>query len=217
MATKTAPLTVVTDSDVALDPSWDRARELLSQGRFVASALAEEIERLRAAHDKGYGGNRRSSSQVVNLKNGDGFVAQLRDQLNLHPQKAARLLENAARTRLIGQIADAEIGETLYIAPGDVEGIEVTIERKALAREAMQDLALGNVTAGRAWAGVMGGGKTLGQNRAEVDHHRNLKRALKALANSLDHWAELTPEERADIEGGWSQLVRYLPATWARE
>jgi hypothetical protein len=217
MATK---LVTVTESEIALDPSWDRARQLLSQGRFVAAALAEEIERLRAEflrQGQGRRTDKQPLSQVVIKVGADGFQAQLRAQLGLHPQQAARLLENAARTRLIAQMTDAEDGETLYAAGDDIEGIEVTPERRALARSAMTDLSLGNITAGRAWAGVMGGGKTAGKNRAETDHHRNLKRALKALANSLDHWAELTPEERADIEGGWGQLVRYLPATWARE
>lgn len=212
-----SPVTIDVDNETALDPAWDRARELLSQGRFVASALAEEIERLRAEFSKGQGGDRKSKSQVVILKNGDGFQAQLRAQLNLHPQQATRLLENAARTRLLAQMSDAEDGERLVCQVGKgFDSIEVTPENRALARVALTDLSLGNITAGRAWAGVMGGGATIGKNRAAVNHHANLKRALKALANSIDHWAELTPEERADIEGGWSQLVKYLPATWAR-
>lgn len=138
-----------------LDPRWNRARELLAHGRGLAAELAEEIERLRAQF-LGQGQGRRTdkqpSSQVVIKVDAQGFQAQLRAQLGLHPQQAARLLENSQRTRLLAQIADAEPGEVVTI---DAErDFEVTLETKALARDAFNDLTLGNVTAGRAWAGI---------------------------------------------------------------
>lgn len=217
MATKevTDPETgLVTDVEIALDPSWDRARELLAQGRFVASALAEEIERLRAEFSKGQGGDRKSKSQVLILKQGDGFQAQLRAQLGLHPQEAKRLLDRAARIQLLERIRGSEPGEVILL-PGDGASLQITEEVQARAAAALSQIELGTVPASRAWTGFRTGQEP-GSTRAAVDHAKNIARGLTALQTSLPHWDELDTDTRATLEKGWALIVDLIPSTFAR-
>lgn len=217
---------------VRLDPAWDRARELLEQGRACASALAIEIERLRAAYlHRGQGGDRRGSSftsvklETLPGENRQGFTAQLRDQLGLHPQQAVRIMEAADYQRRIEQVAAAEPGEEIEI-PGDSgqpRRLALTAEHIAQAKQAVSSMALpGAPRPSRAWAGIMGEGTRVGvknagkADRQPVNHALNIARGLTALQTSLPHWAELTADERYAIEESWAKLILpLLPKTFA--
>lgn len=181
------------DAPTKLDRRWDHARALLAQGRHTAALLAEEIERLRGEFLKDKTANLRRGpiSQVVKSEPGEGFVAQLREQLGLHPMQAKRLVENTARTHLLAQITDAEDGETIAL-PDEGGSLRVTADVRDAARAAFQDLTLGNVTAGRAWAGFRGALATKStsaspKNRAPVDPAKQLVLAFR----SLQKWAPL--------------------------
>lgn len=201
---------------VDVDPAWDRARELLAEGRRCARELAAEIERLRAEYSTGHGGARRgSSSQLVNLKQGEGFVAQLRAQLQLHPEQARRLLLDAQRERQIYAIASGEV----EVVEDESGARPVTEEVREAAQQAVRAIeADPGVRPARAWAGLWGRAATAGRARREVDHAANIARGITALKTSLAHWAEFTPRERAALEQAWADLVLpVLPQTWRRE
>lgn len=148
---------------VVRDPMWDKARRLLAEGRRVAVEFAAEIERLKSAHSKGYGGDRRSSSQVVNLKSGEGFVVQLREQLGLHPEQARRLLADVDYQRRIEALTGMEPGEVIAV-PGkgrEARPVELAVTPRMieLAREAREAWgAPGCPKASRQWAGIAGEG-----------------------------------------------------------
>jgi hypothetical protein len=233
MATHTAPLTVVTDSEIALDPSWDRARALWADAQKAWSARAQfvsEIERLRAEFlGQGHGGNRKNQvSQVVKLDRTDGFVAQLRAQLGLHPQEAARLIQSAARVHFLQACSQAEPGDEIALPattnkkPGDDAETHVTItfELRGKAADLLAELEKGEATPGRAYTGFRGFQKTAKSagttKRAEVNHARNIARGLTALQTSLPHWDELDTDTRAALEKGWALIVDLIPSTFAR-
>lgn len=216
---------------VRLDPAWDRARELLEMGRACASELAIEIERLRAAYlHRGQGGDRRGSSftsvklETLSGENRQGFTAQLRDQLGLHPQQAVRIMEAADYQRRIERVACAEIGEEIaWEAEGQRRTLTITAEHKEQAKQAVAGMALpGAPRPSRAWAGIMGEGTRVGvknagkADRQPVNHALNIARGLTALQTSLPHWAELTADERYAIEESWAKLILpLLPQTFA--
>jgi hypothetical protein len=210
------PLEIAADDvDIKLskpDPAWDKARQLLSAGRQVAIELADEIERLRSQYNIGHGGARRgSSSQVVNLKSGESFVAKLESELGLHPQQAARILESAEYQRRIMQVANSKVGAVIdYVDPkGKAEELYVRDEVKALAEEAVKSWGLPfSSTPARQWAGIMGGAQTRGVDRKDPDHGKILERALRSFANCLEprYWNRIRPEQRARIETMWDEL-----------
>ena len=83
-------ITLSAANPVVLDPSWDRARELLASAQSTWQAriaFVAEIERLRTAFLHQGQGKKKPLSQVVTKIDADGFQAQLRAQLDLHPQK----------------------------------------------------------------------------------------------------------------------------------
>lgn len=212
---------VVTGHQVELDPRWDRARQLLRQGQQCATMLAEEIERLRRLY-LGQGRNdtlKRGNAPIfTSVKNGNdndlrGFVAELRAQLDMHPQTAARLLEQAGYQRRIHALAD---GQAVVLDDGTE--IVPTPEIIESALEATRTLAVPfSPPASRVWAGLFGRKATKGGDRAPVDHQRNLRRALVALATSLEHYATFDPEARATFDTAWQELLDagVVPAAWA--
>lgn len=220
MQTAQLPAPVSETKLVMLDPAWDRARSLLAAGRQNACDLAAEIERLRVAYNSGHGGDRKSSSQVVNLIPGQGFIAQLRSQLGLHPEQARRIEQSAAYQARIGQVADAEEGEVIHwVEDGEEQSLTVSDAHRELARQALAGMALpGAPKPSRAWAGIAGEGtrvaKRGGKDRAPIDHAMNIAKGLTQLQTSLPHWEELTPQQRAKLEEGWMLIRHLLPKTF---
>lgn len=218
----TAPV-VETKLD-ALDPAWDRARQLLAAGRRTACELAAEIERLRVAYLRDKSSNlRRGNSptaQTVPSENTGGFQAQLRAQLGLHHEQARRIEESAAYQSRIGQVAEAEDGEVIsWEEAGTEQSLTVSEAHRQLARQALAGLALpGAPKPSRAWAGIAGEGTRVaqrgGRDRQPINHAMNIAKALTQLQTSLPHWAKISPKERAAIEEGWADIRPLLPPTF---
>lgn len=203
-----------------LAPEWDRARALLAEGRRAACELGAEILRLRELYlHRGHGGDRRgdrrSSGTFVQLEKKGGFVAELEAQLGMHHETARRLLLDLEREREIRAIAE---GAVEVIVEGEVERV-VTPEVQAAAQRIVRELDQDpRARPARKWAGLWGAAATAGRERAPTNHARNLERGIKALAMSLEHWADLSPEERATVEHYWSCLAQsgLIPETWKR-
>lgn len=209
----TAALRPQPRSDVQHDPSWDRARELLAAFKSSYVELADEILRRREAHSLGHGGSRRGSSfQNGNLKLYQGFVAQLRDQLGISYKVAQTYLQQADYQRRLVALSN---GEPVQLEDG--RRLMPDAQKQALAREALDTLSLPGVRPSRLWAGVMGGAVTKGVDRAEVDHSRNIRRALVTLSNSLQAYDELPADDRAMHDKAWQNLLDagVIPGAWA--
>lgn len=189
---------------IKLDPAWDQARELLGMGRQCASRLTAEIDRLREAYlHQGHGGARRGDqvSQSVKLETAVGFVAQLRDQLGLHPQQAARIEEAAAYQLRIERVAGAEIGEVIaWDEAGERKSLTVTAAHKECAEQVVDGLSLpGAPRPSRAWAGIVGEGTRVGNygagsmERAEPDHLGLWVKATHCIRRIAPRWSKLFP------------------------
>jgi hypothetical protein len=192
-----------------LDPDWDRARELLSEGRQTAIQLAHEIERLKELYMQPAGLRRGSKSQTVIQNNDGGFQAKLSSELNLHPQQAARILESASYQSSIIQVADAELGEivTYTSSKGKEEHLEVTPEAQSLARQAVDEWGMPySPRPSRQWAGIAGGAETRGKDRNPVDSAKQVRNALRSLEVHLPRWDSFSPEDQALIAGVAKQI-----------
>lgn len=115
--------------------------------------------------------------------------------------QAKRLVENTARTHLLAQITDAEDGETITL-PENGGALEVTEDVRAAARDAFHALTLGNVTAGRAWAGFRGAlatksTATAPKNRAPVDPAKQMVLAFRSLQKWAPFFDSLPLEDQA--------------------
>lgn len=222
---------------VQMDPMWEKARRLLAEGRRVAAEFAREIERLREVYlDEG---KRRS---LQNLKKGDlpkftnvnfgdtndlGFVAQLREQLGLHPEQARRLLAEVDYQRRIEAVAEMEPGSWIE-APGKGRGaepveIEITPRMIELAREALEARgAPGCPKASRQWAGIAGEGYRVDSRqegateRAPTNHFVNIAAAIAKLKNSLRPQVmnELPADQFAELEKMWRDMAPLIPERW---
>lgn len=193
-----------------LDPRWNRARELLASGRKVAMLFATEIESLRAEYlHEGHGGDRRSKNQVSQdekLDREKGFVAAVERELSISPATAYRWINDALRFR---QMQDITIGEVR-----EIDGKAVTEEVRARAEEAIAAMQEDpSVRPARVWAGLWGGAKTKGVQRAAVDHGMNISNAIAKLKTSLPHWRKLDPHDRAHIETEFKAIKHLLEGT----
>lgn len=215
-----------TGAPVKLDREWDRARELLAEGRRTAEEFANEIERLRALHlHAGHGGDRRSKNQVSHRETLDpekGFQAALERELSVAKATAYRILDRARYTRMLRLISEGE--SVKYLTGTGAKRTEKTfapdVDAMQRARELLDDVVTGDVKPSAAFAGVVGEsrrvGKTGKRERGEVDHAVNIERGLKALGTSLPHWRDVTPGNRHVLEDMWAQLVDagLIPTTW---
>lgn len=192
------------------DPDWDEARRLLREGRSTARALAEEIERLRAAFLRDKFANLKKGNSPISQVVKSGFVAKLREELNLHPQQAERLQEAASYELRIEALALAKPGDaiTWQDDTGRTCQLRATRDLIEAACDAMQHLRMpGGLRPSRAWAGLFGASLTSGKDRAPVDHYRNLVRSMKGLANSLEEWNRIKGTERATLEAAWIEML----------
>jgi hypothetical protein len=140
-----------------------------------------------------------------------GWQAKVREELGISDDTARRWMLDGQRYRQMRLICAGKVDE--------VDGHLVTDAVRQEARSAVNAIdADPTVRPARRWAGLWGALPTKGTQRQAVDHARNLRRALIALANSLEYWAKISPTERARIEAGWAELVAagLIPSTWRR-
>lgn len=206
-----------------LDPEWDHARELLAQGRATARALVVEIERLRAQY-LGEGRTKTRSEYTQSVKSrfsqsvknqSQGFVAKIREELDLHPQQAQRLQEAASYEMRIETLAISQPGEqiTWHDKDGQPCSWPATVDNIERAREALVAMRLiGGPRPARAWAGIVGEGSRVkrdGQDRAPVDHMEVWKRACIGLRAA--NYAALVGAQRTRAINLLVETIKALP------
>lgn len=207
--------------DAPAPATWAEARKLVAQVRSGARAwlqLGEVLEELRSQYfDEGRtAGLKRGTVQPAraphDAAHGEpGWQAKVREELGISDDTARRWMLDGQRYRQLLQITDGAVKE--------VDGKKVTAEVVENAKAALAEIAEDpSSRPARKWAGVWGAGATKGKHRAPVDHARNIRRGLVALATSLEHWNDLPAEERVQIENGWREIVEagLIPSTWRR-
>lgn len=202
--------------------SWDEARKLVGEVRKGARAwlqLGEVLEELRSEYfaphrlnaagpGRGNVGKQSPHDAATGEK---GWQAKVREELGISDDTARRWMLDAKRYQQLLSITDG--------ATRQIEGQTVTADVRAKAQEALAAIETDpSVRPARLWAGLWGAGATKGKARAAVDHDRNLRRALVALANSLEHWNDLPADQRMTIEQGWTEIVDagLIPSTWKK-
>ncbi len=231
MTTSAQTLTPYAPADSAievLDSRWDHARALMQEGKRTAEEFASEIERLRKLYliDKTSNLKRGNSptSQRGTSETDLGLQAAISRELGISKNTAYRILDRARYTRMLASAAAGE--EVKYLTGTGNKKREACFlpseDAMVKARELLDDVVAGDVKASAAWAGVVGEtrrvAKTGKKERSATNHFGNIRGALIALANSLEHWSALSTEERAILEGGWAQLAAsgLIPSTWTR-
>jgi len=99
-----------------------------------------------------------------------------------------------------------------------VRTLESTPELKEQAAKAIEAVVSGTVAAPRAWAGLVGEGSRVANqggvsDRAEVNHGKNLERAITKLRNSFQQWKHIDANQRVNIEALWIDMLQYVPDT----
>lgn len=195
--------------------TWAEAKKLVTQVRTGARAwlqLGEVLEELRSTYFAQTAGLRRGNSPSPHdAATEKGWQAKVREELGISDDTARRWMADAQRYQQLLQITSGDVRQ--------IDGQTITADVRERAREAL-DAIQGDpsVRPARLWAGLWGGAATKGKQRAAVDHARNIRRGVIALATSLEHWNNLPAQERAAIEAGWAELVDagLIPSTWRR-
>lgn len=217
MTPRTTALEVVSPTSLArLDPDWDQARSLVAEVRDGARAwmhLGEVLESLRKEFFSKGGrpckNNSPHDAASLSSPSDTGWQAKVRAELGISDDTARRWILDAQRYGQMYQISAGKVTE--------IDGKKVTAEVREEAKLALAEIAADpTVRPARKWAGLWGAAPTKGSQRAAVDHARNIRRAITALATSLEHWNALTPAERSQIESGWAEIVEagLIPSTW---
>jgi hypothetical protein len=213
-STSTSALQIVDETAPA---SWATAKKLVAQVRAGARAwleLGQVLEELRTEYFADPRANlRRGNSPTPHdaAPGEKGWQAKVREELGISDDTARRWMLDAQRHQQILSIADGSVTQ--------IDGQKITDEVRARAEEALAALQTDpSVRPARQWAGLWGAGATKGKQRAAVDHARNIRRAIIALATSLENWSDLSAQERAEIETGWAELADsgLIPGTWKR-
>ena len=223
------------------EPSWDRARELAKGIRHVVDdviSLGLELTALRQQFiAQGKGGGRYANSNFVkgvnevisDMPRGSretdeqfaerGWQAKVKEELNVSHVTALELMK---RARYCCMLRDVSVGKDVRYLDSKKEIREVTAapELRQLATQALGEIATGQASPARAWAGVSGEGqrreKGIVPKRDEINHAKNVMKALKALRTSLRHWNKFQPGERAQCECLWDDVFKYVPGTWMK-
>jgi len=215
-------------------PSWEKAREYYRAGAEAIIRLGCEIFALRAEFfAQGVGGGfekgtlRRTpaarclkdadSNNLQKVKNNEaGWQVMVRQELGISDDTARRLMQ---RAQYVGMLSDLSQGQSVefYDSKKNAQTIPSTPENAELAKRTLDDVLSGNVSATRAWAGIIGEGsrRKAGSARADVNHYRNIEAALIKLSTSLPHWRSITPDQRAHLENMFSMVSKHFPATWS--
>ena len=203
------------------EPSWDRARALTAEVRRSAAAIVElgmEIAGLREQWFKQGSRTDLVGKSYVTANVTKGWMARIEDELNISYKTAERIIERAYTVTMIKQLQSGETVKCISNREQDERVIEPTPELMELAAQALEQVVSGTVAAGRAWAGLIGesqrrtaqGGVA---GRADVDHARNLQRAIRSLKTSLKHWKHIKGKDRLEIEQEWKEVIALLPET----
>lgn len=196
-----------------LDPRWNKARQLLAQGRQVASEFADEIERLRGLYlGEGHGGDRRSKNQQPLEDREQGFVAAVERELSISTATAYRYINVVKAVGICQQIEQAPDGEVIELEAGSYE---VTDEVREKARSLRENIVTGAVPMNRAMPAVAGmfhvqGGGTGG--KAATNHANNTWAGIQKLRTSLKarHWRQGKGPWDAAVDE-WAALLGQLP------
>lgn len=233
MGTKmeTTALVEIPEWGSVVDPSWDRAKALtatICQGATSVVALGLELQALRKQWFA-QGGEGRFGKGSENTKSPmfhgstqgasnreKGWQEKVMEELGISHDTANRLIE---RAEVVCRLNEVSRGETVIYRDSRNEKATVRPNAKMqdLAGRILTEVLAGTINPKRAWAGVVGEGTRAhgeGPNRAPVDYAAVLKRALRSLAASLEHWPDLKPAERAEIEDLWASVRKGMPGTW---
>jgi len=202
-------------------PSWDRARALVNDVRRSITAviqLGAEINALKQQYEAqgqrtDINGNTSISANVVK-----GWNAQVEKELGISFMTAHRIIERA-----YSLVSMRQIEEGIPVTYEDkrtkkVRTLESTPELQEQAAKAIEAVVSGTVAAPRAWAGLVGEGSRVANqggvsDRAEVNHGKNLERAITKLRNSFQQWKHIDANQRVNIEALWIDMLQYVPDT----
>ena len=207
--------------DLTDEPSWDRARALAAEVRRSAAVIVHlgmEIAALREQWFKqgsrtDLAGNSYHTANVTR-----GWEAKVEEELGICHRTALRIMERASTVIMIRQLQAGESVKWVTNREQEERVIEPTPELQNMAAQALEQVVAGTIAAGRAWAGLIGESQRRTSQggvaaRANVDHARNLQRAIRALKTSLKHWKHIKGPDRLELEREWKAVVSLLPET----
>jgi len=204
-----------------LDPKWNKARELLLDGRRVAEEFAQELERLRNQYLRQGQGRRTDLADDGDQES--GFQAAVERELGISKATAYRYIAAIKALEICTQIANAPRGEVIEL-PG-AGSYAITPEVREKARAMREAIVVGDVPLNRAMPAVAGmfqvaGGGTGG--KAATNHGANVWAGLQKLHTSLSarHWrkGELSATRSWDAAANsWTLLLEQLPDELKRE
>jgi len=202
-------------------PSWDRARALVADVRRSISSIINLGMEIQALKDEYFARGSRTDKlnkayYTANVTK--GWQQAIHDELGIHHDTAYRIMERAYSVVCMRQIEEGIPVTYEDKRTKKVRTLESTPELQEQAAKAIEAVVSGTVAAPRAWAGLVGEGSRVANqggvsDRAEVNHGKNLERAITKLRNSFQQWKHIDANQRVNIEALWIDMLQYVPDT----
>lgn len=212
---------IPTELQLPAEPSWDRARAMVSEVRRSINTVILLGFEIRALREEFF--SQGSRTDMLGRKQTDGSVSKgwqqkVQDELGITHMTAYRIMERAESLICMRRVEMGEAVEYNDTRTHEQRILEPTPEMQAQATKAIEAVVAGTVAAPRAWAGLVGESSRRAKqggaaSRAQIDHGNNIKRAITSLRHSFSKWRGIAPETRAEIELAWRDLMQDLPDT----